>query len=102
MITCLNVIPLILQDYPEASFGFIGSRTIDTASKTVEDYHNTQRFRIYRELVEQKIGYHTFEHFTYEQVSGYLLINRSADNINAKERLIVKMFGDTYHNLLEV
>jgi len=30
------------------------------------------------------------------------MINRAANSINAKERLIVKMLGDTYNNLLEV
>ncbi|WP_029276628.1 hypothetical protein [Pedobacter borealis] len=100
--TCLNVIPLILVDYPEASFGFIGSRTIDTASRTVEDYRNTQRFRVYKEMVEQKIGHVTFQHFTYEQISGYLLVNRSTANIQSKERLLVKMFDATYNNLLEL
>lgn len=102
LITCLNVIPLILADYPSASFGFIGSRTIDTNSKTVEDYRNTQRFRVYSELVRQKIGEVTFEHFTYEQISGYLLINRATDNINAKERALVNMFDITYNNLLDL
>jgi hypothetical protein len=60
LITCLKSVPLILQDYPEASFGFTGSRTIDKESRTVEAFENNQRFRVYKRIVEQKIGFNTF------------------------------------------
>jgi len=56
LISCLRVIPIILNDYPTASFGFIGSRTIDRVSGTVEDYQNNQRFRVYCGIVEGTIG----------------------------------------------
>jgi hypothetical protein len=99
LITCLRVVPVILQDYPTASFGFIGSRTIDRASGTVEDYQNTQRFRVYCGIVAGTIGEQTFAHYTYEEVSGYLLINRAAPDIDAKEQLISRMFSATYNEL---
>jgi hypothetical protein len=102
LITCLKVIPIILQEYPGASFGFIGSRTIDPISQTVEGYENTQRFRVYSKMVEDTIGYATFEHYTYEMVSGYLLINKSHSNVTDKEKLIREMFITTYNNLLDV
>lgn len=99
LITCLRVIPIILADYPTASFGFIGSRTVDRASGTVEGYQNTQRFRVYCGIVEGTIGEQTFAHYEYEEVSGYLLINRSAPNIEAKEQVISRMFSATYNEL---
>jgi hypothetical protein len=100
LITCLKAIPIILQDYPEASFGFIGSRTIDKASRTAEDYQNNQRFRVYRKIVEQKIGFNLFEHYVYEAISGYLLVNKlTRQAINTREKAIVKMFEKTYQNL---
>jgi hypothetical protein len=100
LITCLKAIPLILQDYPDVSFGFIGSRTIDQASRTVEDFQNNQRFRVYRRIVEQKIGFQTFAHFVYEAVSGYLLINKTHHHdIESREKAITKMFSDTYQDL---
>jgi hypothetical protein len=102
LITCLKSVQLILQDYPEASFGFIGARTVDPIANRVEDYENTQRFRVYSQIVEDTIGDQTFEHFIYEAVSGYLLVNRAADNIDNKERLITQMFIRTYNNLLNV
>lgn len=102
LISCLNVIPIILKEYPNASFGFIGARTIDFASHTVEDYENTQRFRIYKELVRKKIGLKTFEHIEYQEISGYLLINRNSGDIDIKERNLIDMFTLTYRNLLDV
>jgi hypothetical protein len=100
LITCLNVIPVILKDYPEASFGFIGSRTFDKESHTVEDFQNNQRFRVYRRIVERKIGFYTFEHFVYEAISGYLLVNKlSGQDVNTSEKTIIKMFEKTYQNL---
>lgn len=84
LISCLNVIPIILQDYPNASFGFIGARTIDFASNTVENYKNTQRFPIYKEVVPYKIGPKTFEPIEYRDLSGYLLVNIKSGDIEKK------------------
>jgi hypothetical protein len=99
LITCLRVVPVILQEYPSASFGFIGSRTIDRQSRTVENYQNNQRFRVYNGVVAGTIGEQTFAHYSYEEVSGYLLINRATPDIDAKEQLIIRMFSDTYNDL---
>jgi hypothetical protein len=49
--------------------------------------------------VEGTIGEQTFTHYEYEEVSGYLLINRSAPNIEAKEQVISRMFAATYNEL---
>lgn len=95
------MIPILLQEYPEASFGFIGSRTIDK-SDMVEDYSNTQRFQTYRYFISKKIGNKTFEHFEYPGISGYLLINRKNKNIPQKEMAISKMFTETYITLPDV
>lgn len=103
LITCLKIIPLLMKDYPNASFGFIGSRTYDKVSKKLENYKRTQRFNIYRDLVQKKIGTKTFEHFEYEEISGYLLINRNNGvSILHKEALLKTMFANTYTNLLDV
>ena len=99
LITCLKVVPLILLDYPTASFGFIGSRIIDRLSGTVEDFYNTQRFRVYCGIVAGTIGEQTFAHYSYREVSGYLLVNRSAKDIDHKEQAIARMFAATYNDL---
>lgn len=62
LITCAKAIPMILQEHPTSSFGFIGSRTLDRLSGKVESYYNNQRFRVDREVVAYKFGIVTFEH----------------------------------------
>lgn len=102
LITCLSCIKLILKEYPDASFGFIGARSIDFISGRAEGYENTQRFRVYSNIVESTIGGQTFEHFLYEPVSGYLLINKAAKEVSHKEVLIRQMFTRTYNNILDL
>ena len=99
LITCAKAVPILLKKYPSASFGFIGSRSVDEKSLKAEDYHNNQRFKIYKYLVKKKFGTRTFEHFEYKTLSGYLLINKHNKDIQKKERAIVKMFSETYNHL---
>jgi len=103
LITCAEAIPLLLEKHPTASFGFVGARTIDKASGKVESYINTQRFRVYKEIIKIKFGKVTFEHYEYPEVSGYLLINRKSGNdLATKEAAIRKMFSGTYNNLPDI
>ena len=102
LITCAKAIPLLLKDNPQASFGFIGSRTVDEASQKVESFINNQRFRIYKQLIPLKFGEQTFAHFAYEQLSGYLLINRHCGDIAEKEKELIKMLAATYNNLPDI
>jgi len=69
----------------------------------VENFYNTQRFRVYRKIVAQKIGFDTFEHFVYEAISGYLLINGTETIlIEDREKAIISMFANTYQNLIDI
>lgn len=103
LITCAKAIPLLLPEFPTASFGFIGARTLDKASGKVESYNTTQRFRVYKNVVVHKIGMVTFEHIEYPEVSGYLLLNRhSGHDLQEKENAIKKMFASTYDNLPDI
>jgi hypothetical protein len=97
-ISCAKVVPLLLLDYPNASFGFCGARTVDFKSKKVENYINNQRFRIYKNIVSMKFGTMTFTHYEYEQISSYLLINNKS-NVIISEKNIKKMFSSNYNNL---
>lgn len=97
-ISCAKVVPLLLLEYPTASFGFCGARTVDFKSKKVENYINNQRFRIYKNIVSMKFGTKTFTHYEYEQISSYLLINNNSDVI-ISEKNIKKMFSSNYNNL---
>ncbi|TDE16185.1 hypothetical protein [Dyadobacter psychrotolerans] len=102
LLSCANVIPKLLTDYPAASFALVGSRSIDKISGTIEPFSNNQRFRIYAEIIAKKFGAVTFEHVTYPEVSGYLLINRKSGDLPLKESAIKRMFALTYNNLPDI
>lgn len=102
LMTCLKVIPAILQDSPTASFGFIGARSMDKASGRFEPYYKTQRYRVYTELAKAKIGQATFEHIRYDAISSYLLINRNDGDLASKEAFIQHMVAQTYNDLLNI
>lgn len=78
-ITCAKTVPLLLKEYPNASFGFCGARSVDSRSRKAENYSNNQRFRIYKNIVSLKFGTKTFTHYEYERISSYLLINNNSD-----------------------
>lgn len=48
------------------------------------------------------IGTKTFEHVTFENANGYLLVNRKCDDIDRKASLIARMFRFTYPNLRDI
>lgn len=97
LMSCVKLVPILLKDYPTASFGFCGARSVDSKSKKAEKLINTQRFRVYKEIVSLKFGTRTFSHYEYEQISSYLLINNSNETISEKK--IKKMFCSTYIHL---
>lgn len=96
LISCLNIVPVILEECPEASFGFTGAPSIDPVLDRTEPDPENQRFRIYKYLATSKVGRQTFEHFAYVDHSAYLLINRCHLNIAEKEREFINLFVKTY------
>jgi hypothetical protein len=102
LVTCAKVIPILLKKFPDASFGFIGSRTIDFQSDKIEGYSNNQRFRLYTYHLPQLIGYKTFKHKAYEKASSYVLLNNNAPNLKKLEQDIKSMVINTYSNILNV
>ena len=85
LITCAKVVPLLLREYPNASFGFLASRSIDPESKKVEGYYKNQRFKTYVYLCLKKFGSQTFEHIAYEKISSYLLVNKKCGDVEKRE-----------------
>lgn len=99
IMSCAKVIPLLLKTHPKASFCFAASRSVDFQNKTIEDYGQTQRFRLYQYMIPLKFGLKTFEHFAYVAISSYLLYNRAAGS--TKEDIEI-MFKSTYTDLSEI
>lgn len=82
-----------------ASFGFIGSHSINKQHKgnlREEDKNNTQRFRIYQTLMFNFFGTETFEHARSLQHSAYLLINRQHDLNGQFKKDAEEMFATLY------
>ena len=102
LITCAKVIPSILQKFPLASFGFIGSRTIDIYSGKVENFDNNQRYKLYSHHIPQLIGDKTFLHKAYATASAYALLNRKINDIDLYEQKIKSMLIDHYDNILNI
>ena len=92
--------PTLLREKPDASFGFVGARTIDKKSNTVEQIDNTQRFNIYSYIAKRRIGNVTFQHFEYPEISGYMFINRLGNHdVECLEICIRLMLCDVYNDL---
>lgn len=102
LVTCAKVIPILLNQFPTASFGFAASRSVDSKNKLVEQPYMNQRFKTYAQVAAKKIGNFTFTHFEYPEISSYLLVNNYYGNVSAAERNIVSMFRRTYVTLLDV
>lgn len=102
IVTCAQVVPLLLAEYKTASFGFGAARSVDKNNKTVEPLNYNQRFNLYKYFAEQKFGTRTFEHFEYPQISCYLLVNRNCEGVLEKEKIIVGMFSNCYRTLPDV
>ncbi|MEZ4827951.1 MAG: hypothetical protein R3C61_16960 [Bacteroidia bacterium] len=72
--TCINIMLDIVQKFPTASLGFIGSEL------QAEGRTNTQRYRIYKQLMENFFSPAKFSHHIYPPHSAYLLINRAQED----------------------
>lgn len=102
LLTVGQAIDYLLEEYTNASFAFAGSRSIDPNTNRVEPFSNNQRYRIYKELLIRYVGEDTFEHITYDDVSGYLLLNRLNKEMGKKRKEIENGFRDTYDELLNI
>lgn len=97
LITCAYLIPILLKEFPEYSFIINGARSIDFKSGKMEKENSTQRFRIYRVIADTVFGSVHFQHFSFDEISSYLIVNRkNCDDIEAKKERIKKMFIERY------
>jgi len=96
--TCASVVPLLLKEYPAASFGLIGSRLLDEMREEIELPQRNIRFRIYEKVARDLFGEETFKHYSYPRISGYLLLNRK-NNIKQSKEFIEEMFIQNYRDI---
>ena len=70
--TCINIALSVLDEYPDASFGFIG------ANRENEDTCETKRYKVYSTIVATCFSEECFYHKESKERSAYLLINNIA------------------------
>lgn len=97
-LTCASVVPKLLECYPKASFGLIGSRMLDEENQEIEDPDRNIRYRVYQKVIEDLFGNDTFAHYAYPKISGYLLLNKKRD-VDHTKAAIEKMFIDNYRDI---
>ena len=99
IMSCAKVIPLLLQQFPAASFAFAASRSVDRHNQLMEVAEQTQRYKLYCYMIPVKFGTQTFEHITYDEISSYVLYNRHSP---ATLEHMEQMFRDTYPTLQQL
>lgn len=95
ILSCVSqVIPIILKINPLASFCFMGAQTIDRNGRK-EKIENTQRFRIYKEIIKRLFGDNIFEIITFKKSSSVLFINKNAysDLTEAKKLILDNLYS---------
>lgn len=80
--TCFSIFMDIYSKNPYASFGFVGSQTVDNLGNFIEETNETKRFKVYRQAVRNYFGDQTFTHFTDPTNSVYLAVSNANANIN--------------------
>jgi hypothetical protein len=83
---------------PNASLGFIASASIIGSTK--EDQSNNQRFRIYKQVMENLFGTATFAHFSDMANSAYLMVNKAnniGEYVNAMQNVFSQLYPDMFN-----
>ena len=92
-----EVIMLVLQIHPEASFFYSGASTNIQGIYTEKEANN-QRYRIYKELLKKYIAGGLFEIITYPGISASVFINlKSPGSVEDKERRILSYLEEAYN-----
>lgn len=83
--TLFNIMLDVLKRDPKASFFFIGAN-----DEKDEPGFATRRFRIYVRFVASVISWKHFEHYRYNELSLYILVNRnSVDDMDAYAQKVI-------------
>lgn len=92
--TCFSIFFDIYTKNPLASFGFIGSNTIDKTSHITEPKEQTKRFRIYSVAFLNYFGEKTFTHFENQKYSTYLAISNKNESVLSIKEEADKILDD--------
>ncbi|MEX2364721.1 MAG: hypothetical protein WD597_13905, partial [Balneolaceae bacterium] len=102
LLTAGQLVPLLLKENPTASFAIAATSSFDPVVYALEPRSENQRYRVYSTLIERFFGTETFKHFTYKEISCYLLINKGNEDLFIKLNEIEDSFKNTYNDLLNI
>lgn len=97
--TCLRVMLSIFKKNPNASFGFLGSHTIDSTRRHEEKRNNTKRFRVYKQAIIDLFGDEKFTHFMNIDNSTYIMVNNIHGDVEQISSEAADMFLELYPRL---
>lgn len=94
--TVFEIAVSILRADQFASFAFIGAHKYGKESATA---HNTQRYRVYKRMVEYFLGTSTFVHLYEQRSNSYLLVNKTNARPEVASEAIINMFAEIFQGL---
>ena len=97
--TCLKIFETFYRQNLSASFGFIATPSIFDGG--VEEKENNQRFRIYKQTMQNYFGGDTFSHFFDCKNSAYLVANR-IHNLPGYVQHMQQQFIEMYPAMLDL
>ena len=97
--TALQILVRCLRDNNKASFGFVATNSI--LDQFYEARENNQRFRVYKQIMQNFFGIETFAHFADVANSAYLMVNRN----NKVHEFVTSMqqgFSELYPDMFDL
>jgi len=98
--TTLRILLMYFQNNTKSSFGFIATPSI--IDDFIEDKSNNQRYRIYKQIMQNFFGDETFAHFADIHTSAYLMVNKSHQKIDDLVNKMQQGFSDMYPDIFNL
>jgi len=96
--TCIAILVSILDKNSKASFGFLGSNTIEGNYEELRS--ETKRFKIYKRAMENLVGNNVFEHSMDVANSTYLMVNKNNSSVDDFINESKVMFDEIFPDLI--
>jgi hypothetical protein len=98
--TSLQILLDFFNKNDGASCGFVATASLIGAFSEFKS--NNQRFRIYRQVMQNFFGHETFSHFVDNDNSAYLMVNRSTGDINSFVAEMQVKFSEMYPEMFNL
>lgn len=95
--TSLQVLLSMFNTHQNASFGFVATASVIGIFSEAKS--NNQRFRIYKQVMQNFFGHETFLHFLDVENSAYLMANKAIKDVNDFIARMQVRFSDLYPDM---